>query len=158
MDSAKISDWLQIVGMFGVIASLVFVGLQLKQSHEIALADYFQAQNSASMAHFDAMIQGQITGAGDRRFSSEQLAPSDVRAQFWNAHWNWSALDNNHYKYRAGFLSEETWNAQLQRLQTIFARCEMRFVYESRKPSFRSSLVVLIESLEDPCNQDEQGS
>jgi len=36
MDQRKIGDWLQIVGMFGVIASLLFVGLQMKQSHEIA--------------------------------------------------------------------------------------------------------------------------
>ncbi len=29
-------DWLQILGQFGVIASLLFVGLQMKQDHEKA--------------------------------------------------------------------------------------------------------------------------
>jgi hypothetical protein len=49
MDQRKLSDWLQIVGMFGVIASLLFVGLQMKQSHEIALATQYQARAEATM-------------------------------------------------------------------------------------------------------------
>jgi hypothetical protein len=28
MDSAKLNDWLQVVGMFAVVASLIFVGMQ----------------------------------------------------------------------------------------------------------------------------------
>jgi hypothetical protein len=40
-DMSKINDWLQVVGMFGVIASLIFVGLQMKQAHEIALSNTY---------------------------------------------------------------------------------------------------------------------
>jgi hypothetical protein len=39
MDSAKVNDWMQVVGIFAVVASLLFVGLQMKQTHEIALAE-----------------------------------------------------------------------------------------------------------------------
>ena len=39
MDSGKLQDWMQIVGLFSLVGSLIFVGLQLKQSHEIALAN-----------------------------------------------------------------------------------------------------------------------
>ena len=42
MDSAKLNDWLQVIGLFGVIASLIFVGLQMKQDREIALAGTYQ--------------------------------------------------------------------------------------------------------------------
>ena len=38
MLTEKINDWLQIVGMVGIIGSLIFVGLQLKQSQDIAVA------------------------------------------------------------------------------------------------------------------------
>ena len=41
MDSNKVNDWLQIFGMFGIIASLIFVGLQLKQADEIATMETF---------------------------------------------------------------------------------------------------------------------
>jgi hypothetical protein len=39
MDSAKLKDWMQVVGIFAVVASLLFVGLQMKQTHEIALGE-----------------------------------------------------------------------------------------------------------------------
>ena len=43
MDSAKLNDWLQVIGLFGVVASLIFVGLQMKQEHEIALSNGIQS-------------------------------------------------------------------------------------------------------------------
>ena len=48
MDTSKINDWLQVVGMFGLIASLVFVGMQIKQDHQIALSGTYQARSDAS--------------------------------------------------------------------------------------------------------------
>ena len=36
MDSAKINDWMQIIGIFAVVASLVFVGMQLQQEDRAA--------------------------------------------------------------------------------------------------------------------------
>lgn len=44
MDSAKLNDWLQVLGMFAVVASLIFVGLQMRQDHEIALSAIYQAR------------------------------------------------------------------------------------------------------------------
>jgi hypothetical protein len=43
MDAQKLHDWLQIIGIAAVVASLVFVGLQLKQSDEVALAGVFES-------------------------------------------------------------------------------------------------------------------
>ena len=48
MDSKKLNDWLQVVGVFGVILSLIFVGLEIQQSREIAIADIHQQK--AAMA------------------------------------------------------------------------------------------------------------
>ncbi len=37
MDSAKVNDWLQIVGMFGLLGGLIFVGLQLRLDRQDAV-------------------------------------------------------------------------------------------------------------------------
>ncbi len=42
LDSAKLSDWLQVVGLFAVVASLIVVGLQMKQTDAIALSAIYQ--------------------------------------------------------------------------------------------------------------------
>ena len=44
MDSAKLNDWMQVIGIFALVASLVFVGLQMKQTHEIALSNAYQSR------------------------------------------------------------------------------------------------------------------
>lgn len=43
-DLAKIHDWLQVIGMFGLIASLIFVGMQIRQDRQIALSSIYQAR------------------------------------------------------------------------------------------------------------------
>ena len=43
MDSQKLHDWLQVIGIAAVVASLIFVGLQIKQSDEIALAEVLES-------------------------------------------------------------------------------------------------------------------
>lgn len=41
MDSAKLNDWMQVIGIFAVVSSLIFVGLQLRQEQEIAIVDTY---------------------------------------------------------------------------------------------------------------------
>ena len=43
MESAKLNDWMQVVGVFAVVASLVFVGMEMRQSQKIALSAAYQA-------------------------------------------------------------------------------------------------------------------
>ena len=39
MDSQKLHDWIQIVGIVAVVASLIFVGVELRQEQGLARAD-----------------------------------------------------------------------------------------------------------------------
>lgn len=50
--STKLNDWLQILGMFGIMGSLVFVGLQVKQTDEIAS---LEGQEYAVQRHYDML-------------------------------------------------------------------------------------------------------
>ena len=48
MGSVKLNDWLQVVGLFALVGSLVFVGLQMRQTHEIALVTLYQMRSDAA--------------------------------------------------------------------------------------------------------------
>ncbi len=39
MDSQKLHDWIQIIGIVAVVASLIYVGLELRQEQRLARAD-----------------------------------------------------------------------------------------------------------------------
>lgn len=39
MISKELNDWLQVVGLFGVLGGLIFVGLQLQLDRQVALSE-----------------------------------------------------------------------------------------------------------------------
>ena len=70
MDSTKLSDWMQVVGIFALFVSLVFVGLQMQQDHDIARATIYQdraalaAENLRALASHRAYIKRKLELAG----------------------------------------------------------------------------------------------
>ena len=76
MDTHKINDWLQIVGMFGVIASLIFVGLQMKQAQDIAYSEL-----DVSLLAIQAEATNLISANSDvwvRGNAGEELSPAET--------------------------------------------------------------------------------
>jgi len=49
LDSSKLSDWLQVIGLFSVLGGLIFVGLQLRLDRQIALSEGVAVANDARM-------------------------------------------------------------------------------------------------------------
>lgn len=123
MDSAKLNDWMQVVGIFAVVVSLVFVGFQLKQSQEIAVAGQNQERQSVALEYYAALIQ--IDDIVDEYGAShrEHLDPgigakggrSDrlVGLSYIRSRMRLSIYDNNHFQYEAGFMTEESWQPYL---------------------------------------------
>ena len=59
MDSTKINDWMQVVGIFSVVASLVFVGLQMQQDRQIALAGQYQDRSAVAVELYNGIAQSE---------------------------------------------------------------------------------------------------
>jgi hypothetical protein len=57
IDSKKLNDWIQAIGIFAVVASLIFVGIQMRQSQEIAIAETFLSIMSSEMEIYNATIE-----------------------------------------------------------------------------------------------------
>jgi hypothetical protein len=147
----KVADWkdvAELVGIAAIVASLLFVGLQLKQSHEIALAIQFQARAEATQnLHLTAIEADWLPVRPLRNRISNDMSARDINVFLWL----WIQYDNHYYQYQAGFLDESSWQAQFQNVRELYSFCDARFVYEWRKKGLRSEFVELIESLEVPC-------
>jgi hypothetical protein len=147
----KVNDWkdvAELVGIAAIVASLLFVGLQLKQSHEIALATQFQARAEATQnLHLTAIEADWLPVRPLRNRISNDMSARDINVFLWL----WIQYDNHYYQYQAGFLDESSWQAQFQNVRELYSFCDARFVYEWRKKGLRSEFVELIESLEVPC-------
>jgi hypothetical protein len=155
MDSSKLNDWLQVIGLFGVIASLVFVGLQMMQDREIALSAIYQERTNASAellltAATDETIRSALLKLVDQ--NEDSLTGSEELAYDMFVSAGHRLRDNSHYQWEQGFLPDEHW-AQIR----TEIKNDMRIEHEREKllalpmrPSFRAELEVIAEELVDP--------
>ena len=150
MDSAKLNDWMQIVGIFSVVASLIFVGLQMKQSQEIAIADQYRARAETAQNMFMSMQESGMAISAIQKPAGE-MTPAE-RYTIENLHrWSWTHYDNMYYQYVAGFLDEESWTGQKLHIERVYSMCELRQIWENMRPYFRPSFVAYVDGLNDPC-------
>jgi len=162
----KLNDWLQVVGMAAIVASLIFVGLQLKLSQEIAIAAQYQARSDSLREQFSAYLESE---AGMRVIGKEllgdMLASDAVPAEIkrWageqpveelafraiGAYVSLKSYDNLYFQYQSGFLSEEAWTAARVQLRQGLddPRTWMLDTYRRNSAIWRASYSEMIESL-----------
>ena len=112
MSSKKIEEWLQIVGLFGVVGSLIFVGLQMKQDREIALSEIWQARSTALIEKTSSAASNEILLSAFVKSDSGRIAEiTPIEQEAVSSHVSGSiyAWENSHYQYLHGFLPEEHW-------------------------------------------------
>ena len=155
MDSAKLNDWMQVVGIFALVASLIFVGLQMNQTHKVALAGQYQARAQASMDFFTARMESDYVTPRYMERIGQDVTPRQIRHRRNASQIRWIMMDNNHFQYQQGFLTEETWQAYAYFIRNMYARCDERVTFEERKPTFRASFVEFVESQVEPCVEEQ---
>ena len=104
MDSAKLNDWMQVIGIFALVASLIFVGLEMRQSQRIALSAAYQARADSSMVLRMAALESERLQSAivkSRQDGSlERLTPEELVVL--RARWNGQLvyLENMHWLER----------------------------------------------------------
>lgn len=148
MDSAKLNDWAQVVGIFALVASLIFVGLQMKQTQEIALASAYQDRATSSIDRLVAEASSpENTSArakakqGD--FASISPEEQESRELFFAAYV--VMAENHHYQYEAGFLPEDHWARNLAELRCAFTDPMNRELIANWK--FRASFQAVLNDV-----------
>jgi len=124
MTSLKLNDWLQIIGMAGVIMSVVFVGLQLRQSQQIALSSAYQARAQMTVdLSLASSNTPEFTSATAKLYAGRisQITASELVALEYNFGANVATFENNHYQYESGFLPEEHWRKVLGDMHCMFS-------------------------------------
>lgn len=150
MDSAKLNDWLQVIGLFGVIASLIFVGMQMKQDHEIALSNAYQARADSAtqlwsdMAANPALVEATIKSEdlGYDSLSREEKEVLAYSTQAWL-----HVFENIHFQYINGFISEEHWRRSREAFKLDFRTVGTRSLYERNPGMWRESFQQMINEL-----------
>lgn len=145
----------ELIGVASIVASLVFVGLQLKQAQDFAVAGQYLEQASLLVEATSARMQNDalMRDYGEKllatgEFSREDgLDPVALAARVHAAENSLTILDNDHYQYLEGFQSDEAWRSNRQVLKQVLSSRFGRFAYEQGKESERESFRELCEDI-----------
>lgn len=147
----KLREWLEVIGLFSVVASLVFVGLQMKQSHEIAQSQASQARTAMSVETIVSTAENPLfTSAWAKTQTGEELSPEEQAATSQYAIAILFAFEDQHYQYINGFLTEERWQAAkigLQRFMREESTIPVRYAYERAPGRYSKAFQVVVDEL-----------
>jgi hypothetical protein len=166
MNTAKLNDWMQVVGIFALVVSLLFVGFQLKQDREIAKVEIYQSRAStvaetltAAASNSDAMSAWAKTMVGD---PGEEIrmngwaGPISTR-EFLLAHMQSQSFlalaDNSYFQYEKGYLPEDHWLSVRATLKNSLSGIPVfRSVLEMNltgfRPGFRDELLKITAEID----------
>ena len=114
MDSKKLNEWLQVVGLFAVVASLIFVGLQMKQTDAIALSEIYQERAVASREHNLINSSNPYFLSGSAKLyvgKQSELTAQEAIALEYDLGSQLVVAENYFQQYEWGFLSEAHWSS-----------------------------------------------
>ncbi|QFU75128.1 hypothetical protein EY643_05395 [Halioglobus maricola] len=151
MKESKTGRWAQALGFLGVIASLLFVAYELKQSRDIATADVYLATLQLEMEAYGFLFaEDTIRPVVDKLYTDEELLPGERRLllEFTDM---WTSLsDAVHFQYQLGLVPEEVWEAERAHLTDLLAvQCYSEFFQQwgnRNRASFVADIADILEA------------
>jgi hypothetical protein len=146
----------RILGALGVSASLVFVGFELKQSRDIAIADIFQQRTVMWRDLKMSAYSPEQYESAFNKIANENVEFSDfdilVFDNFTDARFTF--YGNMHFQYQLGMITEEEWNAARLNISGEFTFPCIANWWESQKEfwreSFSSEVAMLMAKVDAP--------
>ena len=142
-------DLIQFLGMIGIIGSLIFVGLQLQQTQQIAIAGQVQARAEMFVSRIMSGLEGNLDANRlfyYRNFNYEKLDEEEKLIAREMHNWIGIMVENNYAQYQMGLLTDDYWEQQENRILDWWNRCDLR----SSTPQV-SSFQTYLDSLPDEC-------
>jgi hypothetical protein len=120
INSGQKLNWIETIGIVGIIASLVFVGYQIKLSRDIARADIYQ--NFMSM-----IVEIQLTGVTNEPLTQalvkDRLGDEELTYYEQYLIWRWletfmTAKDSLLIQHRLGLVSDDLWEIERRNISS----------------------------------------
>lgn len=147
------------LGVVGIVGSLIFVGMELRQTQIIALGNQIQ-QRANMQADFilanleDTDIGRQLLAAqhkGDSLNAMDPNALTDEEFEVFNLihQWRVNSIQNVFQQYELGLLPDDIWTQVKGRIDAQYANCALRSYFSGVIPSFQEYLATLPDGCTD---------
>ena len=169
MNTLSWKEITELVGFAAVVASLVFVGVELRQSRQIAIATQYQERMRTGFDFFVEMSENEVwpERTAQRllaRYDLTELSPKDrellengtpkeIADWYVHAEINLLIFDNYHLQYLSGISTDESWEAQRNRLKgtlriNTFAHQQLKIDGNRYRSSFLDVATQIVDEIE----------
>jgi hypothetical protein len=147
MKSETVRLSVEIVGIIAIVMSLIFVGLQMRQTHEIALVTLTQMRSDASRELAVAQLSSEpLMAIYDKIEAGEELTAYDELTLSMQPFVFFNQFENSHFLYVKGYITEEQWQSDLVAIKQFLTREPLYSEYWSnQKHIFRKSYAEAID-------------
>ena len=153
------------LGVVGVIGSLIFVGLELRQSQKIALGN--QIQERANMQADFILTNLQGTDAGRQLLAMQRkglklnlVDPTSLNDKQYEAFnlfhsWRVNSIQNVYQQYKLGLLPDDVWVQVEGRILQQYSNCKLRSYYNDSIPVLKAYLSTLPQDCSELISLDD---
>ena len=139
----------QIGGTLGVIASLLFVGFEITQSRDIAMADIYQQRTGQwldiTLSRYSA--EQYRNAMNKARYHSDAMTKEDEDVLRDAAYARFSFYENIHFQHQLGLISNEEWEATIVSISDDISVPCFDFWHENEREFWRESFADDIDTL-----------
>ena len=146
---------INFLGIFGIIGSLVFVGLELRQSQRIALAAQ-QQERAALITELIGSFSDANPPISFLNFLNETIEASDQNKAIAETYVYrlWMVYENDYLQHKLGLMDEDVWQAKLTSMRAVYGRCQYKEVTKFALSFSSQELLILLEdSGNNPCEE-----
>ena len=146
---------INFLGIFGIIGSLVFVGLELRQSQRIALAAQ-QQERAALITELIGSFSDANPPISFLNFLNKTLEASDQNKAIAETYVYrlWMVYENDYLQHKLGLMDEDVWQAKLTSMRNVYGRCQYKEVTKFALSFSSQELLRLLEdSGNNPCEE-----
>ncbi len=151
MKKVSLDTWIQLLGLMSVLGGLIFVGLQMEQTQQIAIAGQVQARAEMMSTRILNGLEGNLDANRLFNISSTDFQNLESQEKFVARQmhtWMGIMFENNFAQYQMGLLTDDYWKQQEERIQSWWEKCELR-PSNQQVPSFQAYL----DSLPQTCQE-----
>lgn len=137
----------ELIGVTAIVASLIFVGLELRQSRQIAIADIYQQRTSMLIDLHAARLSSEpLALAMHKALTDEQLSDWESGLVNTSHYLLLTYWENVHFQYEYGLMPHEQWQASQRAMGNYIRNTPgaLNF-WNSAKFAMRDSFVAAVD-------------
>ena len=147
---SKYGDLFQIIGVIGLIASLIFVGMELRQSQQIALVEQQVERTKAFTDLYNTATNNNLAFLfPENDYDEYEVFFNNFHHMFWNI------SETDYLKYRLGLMDESIWQSRYSIMKRLKSRegqtnrqcIIVERVWEIKKRQLDTEFIKLIEAI-----------